>query len=125
MTKIIVSPDCGNSPKLTFVKDFNVAFAQGDIGTLLERVTDDVTWELVGDWKLEGIDAFRDELNKMKDFKVAEAHIQHVVTHGKEGAASGIMIGENGKIFAFAEFYEFNSAKVSKMKSIQSCLVEL
>lgn len=125
MTKITVGPDCGNSPKMTFVKDFNVAFAKGDLETVLQRITDDITWEMVGNWKLEGIDNVREELSKMKDFKVTEAHIQRVVTHGKEGAASGLIIGENGTTYAFSEFYEFNSAKVSKIRKMWTYLIPL
>lgn len=125
MTKVKVSADCGNSPKMTLLKEFNIAFIKGDTETILDQVTEDISWELVGGWKLEGLEAFKAELDKMKDTTLTEATIERVVTHGKEGAANGILIGENGKKYAFADFYEFNSAKASRIKSITSYMIEL
>lgn len=125
MTKIKVSPDCGNSPKLTFVKDFLVAFAEKDFGTILERITDDVTWEFVGDRTLRGREDFVNELEKLADFKLTEVEIHRVVTHGKEGAANGTLTDEDGNKYAFAEFYEFNSAKVSRVKNMSTYLLKL
>ena len=125
MTKIKVCADCGNSPKMSLLKEFNIAFIEGDTETILNHVTEDISWELVGGWKLDGLEAFKAELEKMKDTKLAEATIDRVVTHGKEGAVNGILIGENGKKYAFADFYEFNSAKASRIKSITSYMIEL
>lgn|SRR5690554_709136 len=125
MTKVKVYADCGNSPKMTFLKDFNIAFVQGDTETILNRVTEDISWELVGGWKINGLEAFKAELDKTKDSKLSEATIERVVTHGKEGAANGILIDENGKKYAFADFYEFNSAKVSRIKSITTYMIEM
>ncbi|MBN2501301.1 MAG: hypothetical protein JXB38_11030 [Anaerolineales bacterium] len=41
MVKISVAADCGNSPKKRFLKDFNIALAEGNQPFLLESVTDD------------------------------------------------------------------------------------
>src|SRR5690606_40853164 len=56
-----------NSPKMTFLKELNIAFANGDVDDILNRVSDDITWELVGGRKLDGLDAFSKELEKMKE----------------------------------------------------------
>jgi len=52
MTKIISRPNCGNSPKMEFLKQFNIAFAEGNIRFLTESVTDDLVWNIIGDKKL-------------------------------------------------------------------------
>ena len=49
MTKIISSPDCGNSPKMELLKEFNIAFAKGDVKFITESVTDDIVWNIIGD----------------------------------------------------------------------------
>lgn len=69
MTKIISSPNCGNSPKMEFIKQFNIAFAEGNAAFLTENVTDNIVWNIIGDKKIEGIDAFALELEKMKSQK--------------------------------------------------------
>jgi len=39
MTKIVSSPNCGNSPKMEFLKEFNIAFAKGNVEFITENVT--------------------------------------------------------------------------------------
>ena len=67
MTKIISNPNCGNSPKMEFLKDFNIAFATGNVEFTLE----------------------------------------------------------SDKKYAFSDFYIFNGAKGSKIKSITSYIIEI
>jgi hypothetical protein len=48
MTKVIIGEDCGNSPKNIFVEELTIAFAKGDTKFILNNVTDDVRWNIVG-----------------------------------------------------------------------------
>ncbi|UGU14890.1 nuclear transport factor 2 family protein [Sinomicrobium kalidii] len=125
MTKITVKTDCGNAPKREFLKEFNIAFAKENIGFLTESVTDDIVWNIVGDKKIAGKKNFTDELEKMKTEKAAELILDQILSHGKEGAANGVMKMQNGKKYAFSDFYEFNSAKGAKLKSITSYVIEI
>lgn len=125
MTKIVSSPNCGNSPKMEFIKEFNIAFAKGNIEFITESVTDDITWNIIGDKKIEGKENFIVELEKMKSENVSELVLEHILSHGKEGAASGIMKMQDGKKYAFSDFYVFQGAKGNKLKSINSYLIEL
>jgi hypothetical protein len=47
MVKVIVGNDCGNSPKNLFLKDFNIAVAEGNIELISQSITEDVTWHLL------------------------------------------------------------------------------
>tara|TARA_R110000868_G_scaffold259361_5_gene517269 strand:+ start:24850 stop:25227 length:378 start_codon:yes stop_codon:yes gene_type:complete len=125
MTKITVRPDCGNAPKKDFLKEINIAFAKGNSDFLLERVTDKIVWNIIGDKKLEGKKKVTEVLEKMKTEKASELILDQILTHGKEGAVSGIMKMKNGKKYAFSDFYEFNTAKGVKVKSITSYVIEL
>jgi len=125
MTKIISSPNCGNSPKMEFLKLFNIAFAKGDVAFLNENVTDDIVWNMIGDKKLEGIKAFTEELEKMQSVKASELILNQIISHGKEGAVNGVMTMENGKQYAFSDFYLFQSAKGEKLKEITSYCIKL
>lgn len=123
MTKITVSADCGNAPKREFLKEINIAFAKGNTDFLIRSVTDKIVWNIVGDRTIEGKEKFTEELEKMKMEKVSELILDRILTHGKEGAVSGIMKMENGKKYAFSDFYEFSGAKGAMVKSITSYII--
>lgn len=125
MTKIISSPNCGNSPKMEFLKQFNIAFVERNVAFLTENVTDDIVWNMIGDKKLEGIKAFTEELEKMQSVKASKLILNQILSHGKEGAANGVMTMENGKQYAFSDFYMFQSAKGEKLKAITSYCLEV
>jgi hypothetical protein len=123
MTKIVSSPNCGNSPKMEFLKEFNIAFANGNVEFIIESVTDEIIWNIIGDRKIEGKEKFSEELEKMKSEKATEIIIDQIVSHGKEGASNGIMKMQNGKKYAFSDFYKFKGVKGVKIKSITSYVI--
>lgn len=123
MTKITVSSDCGNAPKKEFLKKINIAFAKGNSDFLTDSVTDKIVWNIIGDKKIEGKEKFTEELEKMKTKKASKLILNRILTHGKEGAVSGIMKMQNGKKYAFSGFYEFSGAKGAKVKSITSYVI--
>ena len=123
MIKIISSPNCGNSPKMEFLKKFNIAFAKGNVEFITESVTDEVVWNIIGDRKIEGKEKFTEELEKMKSEKVTELIIDQILSHGKEGATNGIIKMHNGKKYAFSDFYKFKGAKGAKIESITSYVI--
>lgn len=125
MTKIVSSPNCGNSPKMEFLKEFNSAFAKGDVEYITESVTDEIVWNIVGDRIIEGKEEFAEVLEKMKSGKATELRIEQIISHGKEGAASGTMKMQNGKTYAFSDFYKFAGAKGVKIKAITSFVIEI
>jgi len=125
MTKTIASPNCGNSPKMEYLKQFNIAFAEGNVEFLIEGVTEGIVWNIIGDKKIEGIEAFTAELERMQAVKASELKLNQILSHGKEGAANGMMIMENGNKYAFSDFYVFQSTKGEKIKTITSYCIKL
>ncbi|WP_276167354.1 nuclear transport factor 2 family protein [Zobellia alginiliquefaciens] len=125
MTKIISSPNCGNSPKMEFIKQFNIAFAKGNVAFLSESVTDDITWNMIGDKKIEGKANFTKAVEEMQFVKASELIIDQILSHGREGAANGIMKMPDGRQYAFSDFYVFQGAKASKIKRMSSYCIEI
>ena len=105
---------------MEFLKEFNIAFVKGNVEFITESVTDDIVWNIIGDRKIEGKEKFTDELEKMKSEKATELIIDQILSHGKEGATNGIIKMQNGKKYAFSDFYKFKGAKAAKIKSISS-----
>lgn len=123
MTKIISSPDCGNSPKMELLKEFNIAFAKGDVKFITESVTDDIVWNIIGDKRIEGKEKFTVELERMKSEKVSELVLEQILSHGKEGAVNRIMKMQDGKEYAFSDLYVFQGAKGTKIKTMTSYVI--
>ncbi|WP_332699450.1 nuclear transport factor 2 family protein [Halalkalibacter lacteus] len=123
--KIICVEDCGNSPKKKLLKELNIAFAENDIGFIMENITEDVYWNLIGEKLIQGKDNFVETLKQMKNRKVTEIHIRNIITHGSTGAVNGTYILEDKNSYAFCDIYNFTSAgKNSKIKEITSYIIE-
>jgi len=72
MAKINVQPDCGNAPRKLFLKDLNVALANGDIEFFTKNIQDSITWEVVGQSQVTGKENYFKAINGHKLWKVKE-----------------------------------------------------
>lgn len=124
MSKIRVTPDCGNSPKREFLKSFNVAFPKGNTDFIMEHVSDDIHWEMIGHKTIEGKDSMLKELTAGKKNPMKEFELSSIITHGKEGAANGIFKLSNGKTYKFCDVYRFQGTK-NRIVEILSYVIEV
>jgi hypothetical protein len=124
MTKINIKTDCGNAPKREFLKDFRIAMAEANEIFLLNSVTDDIVWSIVGDRVVTGKKSYAVALNKILKTNVEELTLFQILSHGKEGAVNGAIKTKNGDVLEFSEFYTFKGAKGDKIKSITTYLVK-
>lgn len=58
MTKVISETNCGNSSKMEFLKQFNIAFSEGNIPFITNSVTDDIVWNIIGKKKYKELKHF-------------------------------------------------------------------
>ena len=120
--RIVFPDDCGNAPKKMLLRDFNIAFARDDVAFILDNLDEEICWNMVGDRRIEGIEKVKEVLHQMTNGpRVKELHLHNIITHGKTGAANGILIFESGKQISFCDVYRFSSAgknaKISEMTS--------
>ena len=108
VTKINVPFDCGNSPKREFIKEFNIAFAEGNADFIIEHVSDDIVWTMYGDKKIEGKEAFSKEIHNLKEKVADKMTLNSIITHGKEAAANG-EVKMDDKTYAFCDVYVFTN----------------
>jgi hypothetical protein len=119
MTKVIMSEDCGNSPKNILIQDLTIALIKGNSDFVLNAVTDDIHWELVGDLAFKGKKGVTRKL-KQKNEKPLELTIHHVATHGRAGAVNGTRKMKSGKTIAFCNVYVFGNTKGTVVREITS-----
>ncbi len=125
MVKVTVDVDCCNSPKKLFLKQFNTAFAEGDVEFLRASVADDIIWRVVGANVISGKAEFASALTKIDFSANARVTIKRIITHGNEAAVNGDILMTNGKTYAFCDFYEFDSAKGTSIKVVESYNIEV
>ncbi|WP_417602885.1 nuclear transport factor 2 family protein [Owenweeksia hongkongensis] len=117
-----------NNPKEEFVRKFNQAFLANDISFILESLTEDVYWEMVGERILDGKEKLKDFFDAMpEDSGLDSLEIHHIITHGKMASANGEMkMKDNSgklKTYGFCDVYEFSGFKNPKIKKLVSYMV--
>ncbi len=112
-----------------FFREFNEAFVKGNSEKILESVTDDITWRMVGNDTIKSIDNLEQALQGMDNGNQFELEIEHLITHGKEGVVNGIIhsTDKNGeqRHYSFCDIYKLNKHKDGKIKEIISYVLEI
>lgn len=108
--KIKSDLNCNNSPKRGTLRDFNIAFAEGNLNKLKIMVSEDITWHMVGDKTVEGKEAFMQACGEMDQYEAEAIHFHSIITHGKEGAVNGMLEMKDGNKVHFCDVYTFKSA---------------
>ena len=116
MTTINGSKDCGNSPKNSFVEKIAIALTTGRAEE--GDFSKDVIWEGSLGETVEGRPAlFQAVASQPKPDIVT---IEHAISHGRAGAASGRLTLVNGEVRRFCHVLEFTSVKANCISTIKS-----
>jgi hypothetical protein len=102
---------------------FNKAFAQNGTGFILQQVSENIKWTAVGEFTIEGKEAFQKALESMDGDQPYELSIKN--THGKSAAVEGIMTSKADKHYAFCDVYKFSEFKNPKISEMTSYVLEL
>ncbi|GGF13916.1 hypothetical protein GCM10010954_10820 [Halobacillus andaensis] len=116
------------SKKEQLLREFNEAFIKGDHEFVLDHVTENIAWEMVGTDKIEGKEAFSIALEEMKNDAEVKIVFNHVITHGITAAVDGTIYmkgTEETKIYSFCDIYKFNTFKEGKIKELKSYVVDI
>src|SRR5690625_2040195 len=123
--KLVISEDCGNSPKKNQLKEFNIALMKQDWPFILEQIANNIVWHIVGEKKLEGKDAFINAVKK-ENMPAIQLEINEIITHGNVASVNGSVKLKNNKHIAFCHVYKFGSfKKTAKIKECTSYFIEL
>lgn len=107
------------------LEKFNKAFGQNDTDFILQQVSENIKWTAIGDFSVEGKEAFQKALESMTGDEPYELEVHNIITHGKDAAVNGIMRSKEGKQYAFCDVYEFSGFKDPKISEMTSYVVEL
>lgn len=107
-----------------FLQKMNEAFAKSDTEYILQNVTDDIKWTVIGDQQIQGKDEFARALKEMEAEEPFEIDIHNIITHGDSAAVDGIMKSTNGKSYSFCDVYKFRGLKNPQIKEMTSYVIE-
>lgn len=103
------------------VRKVNEGFNSGDNESILEYVSDDVTWECPGFFMHKGKEAFRKEINNEAFMGLPVITITNELEEGDLVAVEGNVKSKkkDGSDFScrFFDFYRLESGKIKEMRS--------
>ena len=123
--KIDIPQDCENSPRKQFIKNFNLAFANADIEFIIDHVSEDFEWEMIGDRTLSGKGEVRQFLESMAAAKSESIRLHSIITHGREAACNGEIAAAGSNPVAFCDVYTFKDTKNNMLINMRSYGIEL
>lgn len=113
--------------KKTFFQQFNEAFMKGNSALIMDSVTDDVTWTMVGNNTLHGKAALAEALGEMNHTSEYSLTINHIITHGLEAALDGTIEvttrSNELQTYGFCDIYTLDKHKNGKIKGIISYVI--
>ena len=124
MAKIQIQPDCGNAPRKLFLKDLNIAFANGDSEYLTDIVPEGINWVITGQKNITGKENYLKELKRHKFWKVKRLIIDTIITHGPDAAVSGQITTPDNLKFSFCDIYRFKGAGGTTINSITTFMIK-
>lgn len=122
--EVTVEENCGNAPKKEFLRDSKIAFAKENLEYVVDQVTDDITWHIVGDKRIEGKENFGKEIEAMSEVKATELVLNYIITHGRSAAVEGTIKLEDDSSYSFCEVYAFRGLKNPKIKEMTSYVIK-
>ena len=116
MTRITESADCGNSPKNLLMQTIAIGLETGEISAAL--LADDVIWHRASGQVVKGASAVARTLDQATPPKTLV--VDHAITHGKVGAASGRCSDASSGSRGFAHVITFTTASAKTIATINS-----
>ena len=97
------------------------AFDNNDVDSILDLVTDDVEWHMLGDQVISGKDKLREFFSKNAGMKLLSSTKDHIIIEGDRAAVDGHVqcAGKNGEMadMYYCDVYELEKGKVKKIVS--------
>ena len=118
MGQIIKSGECRNSPKNAAMEEIAIEIFNGASDRLLERLANDVTLHLADGTLIDGREATTHHIRKhvQRNFDILK--VDHSITHGRVGAANGLLTIEGDQI-GFCVVVEFVNTKAERLQAIK------
>ncbi|KEO72281.1 nuclear transport factor 2 family protein [Anditalea andensis] len=113
------------SDKNVILKKFNKAFAEGDVDTILNYVSDNIIWNIKGDKLVKGKENFAVYIKEMATHESMGLTLGLPVINGSFAVLEGQMTSPSGNMYAFCDLYTFETEEGGEIKSLTSYVIEI
>lgn len=108
------------SKNIDTIKAVDAAFAAGDTEAFLDKCSDDIVWDMVGEKVIKGKEDIRDFMSMCKD--MSPTFTYHAIFGDDENVSSTghmKMKDADGKEneYEFCDLYKFADGRISEMRS--------
>lgn len=112
-----------------FLREVNKAFQDGDTEFLLNSITDDFCWTIVGEKTVGGKIEFSEALEQMNGIPPMKIQVTNVIIKDLEAVVEGIVIGRNRsdqkKYFGFCDVFNLTGTKDLKIRKMSSYVIDV
>lgn len=115
--------------KEKFLREVNQAFSEGNTEFLLNRISDDFCWTIVGEKTISGKTEFTEAMDHMKDLPPMKISIDNIMMDGNTATVEGIVVGKNRngqrKYFAFCDIFKLKGNDDLKISAMTSYVIDV
>lgn len=115
--------------KEQFLRKVNEAYASGNSKFLMDHITEDICWEIVGERYIGGKSEFQEVLDQMKEMPSMEIEVNNIIISDNFGIAEGVVVSRNRlgqkKHFGFCDIYKFIEGGEIKISNIKSYVIDI
>ena len=112
-----------------FLRKVNTAFVEGDDQFLMDHVSEDFCWVVVGERTISGKNEFTEALAQMKETPPIEIDIHNLILDDLSAIVEGIVVGRNRigqkKQFGFCDVYRFSGKDEMKIRQMNSYVIDV
>ncbi|AXY73224.1 nuclear transport factor 2 family protein [Paraflavitalea soli] len=106
----------------TIIQEVIAAFDANNIEGILQHLTDDVTWTMIGDRVISTKEGMRTFLVEGADIKMVSSTKDNIIIEGDRAAVNGEVVcknTQNGDLYEmfYTDIYELKNGKVNKITS--------
>lgn len=112
-----------------FLREVNQAFSEGNTDFLLNKISDDFCWTVVGEKTISGKTEFTEAMDKMKDYPPMKINIENMIIDGQTATVEGVVVGKNRngqkKYFAFCDIFKLKGTDDMKISAMTSYVIDV
>ncbi len=115
--------------KEKFLREVNKAYTDGNSRFLMDHITDDICWEIVGEKYIGGKNEFQQVLDQMQEMPSMEIQVDNIFINDNFGIVEGVVVSRNRlgqkKHFGFCDIYKFVDKSDITIGSIKSYVIDI
>lgn len=112
-----------------FLREVNKAFQDGDKEFLLNSITDDFCWNIVGEKLVGGRSEFSEAIEQMNTTPTMKIQVKNVIVNKQDAIVEGIVIAHNRKnqkkYFSFCDVFTLANTKEPKIRKMRSYVIDV